>query len=470
MKKLFFFLFIFGHCFNSIAQSQQHLFILDASGSMWQKIGVEHKIAVAKKMMKNIVQALPAEDQAGLIAYGHQRKNDCNDIELLVPPGTLDRTVFIGKLDAINPQGKTPIANSIALALSVVKSINKPINIILISDGLETCEGNACELVKIAKAQGAKISLHVVGFGLEEKDLSPLECIAQAGGGQYFPANNEEELSAALNKSMEVQVLNGGFLSVKVTINGTPVDATVKAFKSGEAKETAVGRTYTGVETNPRILLLPEGNYELEVCAITLDGKPIQRIIDLNVKSKDTLQKVVDFTKGNFEILVTRNGALSDAVVILYHSGTQKVAAQTRSYKDAKNNPVSFQVLPGLYDVHVSSVEIDGKPEIRIEKQKLAGGSKVSLSHAWKSGELKVGARKGNEFVDATVGIYSKKSGINLAGGRTYQTATSNPKTFILEPGEYEIRLNAVKPAGLGKKTLFANVTEKGTVEVTGNW
>ncbi|MBK9108666.1 MAG: VWA domain-containing protein [Saprospiraceae bacterium] len=470
MKKIFFFLFYLGLNFSLFAQSQQNLFILDASGSMWQKLGEEYKIAVAKRMMKKIVQSLPDGAQTGLIVYGHQSKSDCNDIEMLVPLGPLDRTDFINKLDGINPKGKTPIANSIAKALDFIKSLNKPINIILISDGLETCEGNACELVKKAKAQGTKITLHVVGFGLEEKDLSPLECIAQAGGGQYFPANNEEELAAALKKSVEVPVLNGGYLSVNVALNGKPVDATVKVFRKGEAKETAFGRTYTGAETNPRIFLLPDGNYEVEVCAITLDGRPVQRIIDLKVTSNDTLQRVVDFTNGKFEILVTRNSVLSDAVVILYHSGTKKVAAQTRSYKDAKNNPVLFQVLPGLYDVQISSVEIDGKPEIRMEKHSLAGGAKVSLSHAWKSGELKVGARKGNELVDATVGIYSKKTGINLANGRTYQTANSNPKTFILEPGEYEIRLNAVKPAGLGKKTLLAKITESGSVEVTGSW
>ena len=216
--------------------------------------------------------------------------------------------------------------------------------------------------------------------------------------------------------------------------------------------------------------MLPAGDYEAEVSAITLDGNPVQRLAGLKVASNDTLRQVVDFAKGTFEILVTRNGALSDAVVLLYRSGTKEVAAQTRSYKDDRNNPVKFQVLPGLYDVSVRSVEIEGKPEIKMEKQVLAGGATVSLSHAWQSGELKVGARQGNALVDATVGVHLKKTGANVANGRTYQTASSNPKIFTLEPGEYEVRFNAVKPAGLGKKTMIATVTANGTVEVTGAW
>ncbi|MFN0034043.1 MAG: vWA domain-containing protein [Saprospiraceae bacterium] len=464
---------LLAFAFNLSSQTtptEQHLFILDCSGSMWQKIGEEHKITVAKRVMKNLVQSLPANAHAGLIAYGHNRKSDCDDIETLVPLAPLNKSAFSAKLDAINPQGKTPIAKSIAHALAVAKTAVAPVTIILVSDGLETCEGNACDLVKQARAQGTKTTLHVVGFGIEEHDLSPLECIAQAGGGQYFPANNAEELSGALEQTIEKPVLEAGLLSVKVTLEGKPVDATLKVFRKGETIETAIGRTYTGAETNPRILRLPAGTYDAEIAAITLDGKPVQKLADLKISANDTLRREIDFAKGSFEILVTRNGDLSDAVVRLYRSGTKETVTQTRSYKDAKNNPVKFQVLPGLYDVEISSVEIEGKPTARIEKQTLAGGTKISLAQHYKSGEIAVGARQGGSLVDATVGVYLKKTGVNIANGRTYQADTSNPKTFIVEPGEYEVRLNAVKPAGLGKKTLSVTVMQGGRATVTGEW
>jgi von Willebrand factor type A domain len=60
--------------------TQSVLFILDGSGSMWQKLDGEYKIVMAKSVMKNLVEKLPAGTRAGLIAYGHNRKSDCEDI------------------------------------------------------------------------------------------------------------------------------------------------------------------------------------------------------------------------------------------------------------------------------------------------------------------------------------------------------------------------------------------------------
>lgn len=448
----------------------QYAFILDASGSMWQKLDNEFKIVMAKTVMKDLVQKLPANARTAMIAYGHRSKTDCADIETLVSLAPLDKTALVGKINAINPQGRTPIAKSIQHTLNLLRNESQPVTIILISDGLETCEGNACELVKQAKKNGTKITVHVVGFGIEEQNIAALECIAQAGGGQYLPANNADELIKALDKSIEAPVLNGGYLSTRVTLEGKLVDATLKVFKKGESKEIAVGRTYARDETNPRVLLLPPGTYRAEVTAITLDGRPVQILEDLPIKAKDTLKQLLDFARGNFEILVTRNGVLSDAVIQLYQAGTKTIVTQTRSYDKATHNPVKLAVLPGTYDIEISSVEIEGKPAKQLLKQVLPVGQTNKLAHDYKSGELYVGARQGTNLVDATVSIVAKKGGKTVASGRTYQTASHNPKTFILEPGEYEVRFSPVKPAGLAKKTMNVNVAEKGKINITGEW
>jgi Ca-activated chloride channel family protein len=473
MKILIFYTCLFLFSYSLAAQendSNRYLFILDASGSMWQKIGNGHKIAIAKSVMKNLVLQLDNKASAGLIAYGHNQKDDCNDIETLVALAPLNQADFHAKLDAIDPKGKTPIAQSITHALALIRAVKDPVTIILVSDGLENCEGNACDLVRAAKAKGVKITLHVVGFGIAEQDLSQLECLAQAGGGQYFPADNAEDLADALEQSVEAPVLTGGYLSVKATIDNKLIDATIKVYPSGQKDPVASGRTYAGPETNPRTLLLAPGTYELEVAPVRMDGDPIQRLIGLTIAMNDTLFREVNFTKGNFEILVTRNAGLSDATVSLYKSGTKELVASTRTYQQPAHNPAKFAVLPGLYDVEIKSVEISGRPTLRMEKQMLAGGGLIKHSHDYKSGELKVGARQGAALVDATIGIYSKKTGESVAAGRTYLSDTSNPKTFILEPGEYEVRLVSVKPAGLGKKTLTASVKEKGSITITGEW
>lgn len=446
------------------------LFILDASGSMWQKLDKEFRIVTAKTVMKNLAGKLPAGTRAGLIAYGHSRKDDCNDIETLVPLALLDKAAFAAKLEALNPMGKTPIAKSIMQALALIRSETAPITIILVSDGLETCEGDACDLVQKAKAQGVKITMHVVGFGMEEKDLSALECIAQAGGGQYFPANNADELTIALDQTVAPPPVGGGYLSVKVTSEGKLLDGSVNVFKKGEKKPFVGARTYEKTTTNPRLLLLPPGTYDVEVVAVRLDGKPTQMFKTLTIAAEDTLRKDVDFSQGTMKILVTRNGELSDATVTIFRAGTKERVAGGRSYKSAEHNPAVFRILPGQYDIELGSVEISDRPEMRFENKTLESGGIIEVAHDFKSGELKIGAQKDGALIDAGIQVISKKTNKSVAGGRTYVSSSSNPKTLIVEPGEYRIELSPVKPAGLAKKTFDVTLKAQETIERTGDW
>jgi len=473
MKKNFFLSLLLLCCFCQInaqsATSSNVLFVLDASGSMWQKLEGEFKIATAKTVMQKLVDGLPAQTRVGLIVYGHNRKSDCKDIETLLSINTLDKKAFAEKLNALNPQGMTPIAKSLEHALALIEKETGSITCVLVSDGLETCEGNACELVRQAKAKGVKITVHVVGFGLAEKDLSALECIAQAGGGQYLPANNADELIKALEKTIEQPPVGGGYMSVKVTLEGKPLDALLKVFKKGETKEIALGRTYEGPATNPRVMLLPAGTYELRVEPIRMDGNPRQTFKDLTIKGNDTLVQVVDFAQGLVEILVTRNGALSDALVTLYKSGTRESVTQTRSYRQATHNPTKLKVLPGAYDVEIKAVEIAGDPIFRIENQQLSNTT-LSLKYDFVSGELSIGALKSGELIDCTVNVFSKKSSKSVGAGRTYTAATSNPKSFTLEPGSYRVEIQPVKHKDLQKKTIEVEVKAGETVARTLEW
>lgn len=473
MKKHIFFscLFLYFFCAANAqsATSSNVLFILDASGSMWQKLEGEFKISTAKTVLQKLVDGLPSDTRAGLIAYGHNRKSDCKDIETLLPISTLDKKAFAEKLSGLNPQGMTPIAKSLEHALAIIQKETETVTCILVSDGLETCEGNACELVRQAKDKGTKITVHVIGFGLAEKDLSALECIAQAGGGQYLPANNANELSKALEKTVEQPPVGGGYISVKTTLEGKPMDAIVKIFKKGESKELAAGRTYEGPATNPRIMLLPAGKYDLHVEAIKLDGNPKQVFKDQVVKGNDTLVQIVDFAQGAVEVLVTRNGDLSDAIIILYKAGTREAETQSRSYRNVTHNPAQFKVSPGAYDVEIKALEIAGDPIFRIENQQL-GGTPLSLKHDFSSGELRIGALRGGQMIDCVVNVYSQKTGKEVVGGRTYTNEKSNPKSFTLEAGKYRVEIKPVKDKDLQKKTLEVEVKVGDAVTKTAEW
>ncbi|MCK4306123.1 MAG: VWA domain-containing protein, partial [Candidatus Eisenbacteria sp.] len=193
------------------------MFILDGSGSMWgrigeetrrvgqetKRVGEETKIEVARRVMAHIVPALPGEVKVGLTVYGHREKGNCNDVEILIPAGSDDRDALLEAVQGINPKGKTPIARSIQMVTETLKSKEEETTIILVSDGKETCDDDPCGAVAALKSTGIKFVLHVVGFGVGEAEQEQLACLAQAGGGTYFGAEDADALLAAMESVKE---------------------------------------------------------------------------------------------------------------------------------------------------------------------------------------------------------------------------------------------------------------------------
>jgi hypothetical protein len=187
------------HSTSAASAGTNVLFILDGSGSMWGRLDNVEKIVIAKKRMVELVQELEGVNM-GLIVYGHRRKGDCDDIEMMVPLGAGNKEAVIQQIQSINPKGKTPITKSIQLAAQHLETIEEETEIVLVSDGLETCEGDPCAYVKTLKQKGIKFTLDVVGFDVSDEEREQLECIAKAGGGRYFTAQNTMQLKEAFTE------------------------------------------------------------------------------------------------------------------------------------------------------------------------------------------------------------------------------------------------------------------------------
>ena len=182
------------------------MIILDGSGSMWGKAGGEAKIEAAKNVLKELVPSLPEEVRLGLTVYGHRWKGRCDDIEVIIPAGGNDRALLLEKVSAINPKGKTPIADSIKLVVNGLKPKENETTIILVSDGLETCNPDPCGVVRELKKTGIKFILHVVGFDVSAQEKEQFSCLAEAGGGVYYSAGNAGDLFSAF-QSMQREVV-----------------------------------------------------------------------------------------------------------------------------------------------------------------------------------------------------------------------------------------------------------------------
>lgn len=179
--------------------SSDLLFVLDCSGSMWERVDGQPKILIAKNVLTDLLGEVPDSNRLGLLAYGHRKKGDCEDIALISAMGSSSQDV-IQQLSTLNARGKTPIEKAFIQAFETLAGQDSDQTVVLISDGIETCGGDPCSYIKTANARGIELKIHVVGFQVSGPAAEQLQCIAKAGNGGYFSAGNTIELKNALQQ------------------------------------------------------------------------------------------------------------------------------------------------------------------------------------------------------------------------------------------------------------------------------
>jgi hypothetical protein len=204
--------------------------IMDASNSMWGQIAGEAKITIARKVLAETIRSLPETMNVGLRVYGHRYAlNDskaCTDTELLVPIGPVDKKSLIDTVTKIQLKGKTPLVHSV---LEAVKDFEKIPNgsIVLVTDGIESCNGDIKSIAPAIKAAGLELKVHIVGFDIKEAEgREELESIARSTGGRYVDAASADELMGALGQTLKLEYVvldSSGKEVARGTVGGGPV-------------------------------------------------------------------------------------------------------------------------------------------------------------------------------------------------------------------------------------------------------
>ena len=226
--------------------------IFDASNSMWGQIGGEAKITIARKVLTQIIGALPDSQSVGLRVYGHRYGlNDpkaCTDTELLIPIGPIAKAQLIDTVNKIQLKGKTPLVLSLLEAITDFEKIANG-SVILITDGIESCNGDIKSIAPAIKKSGLELKVHIVGFDIKEKESrAQLESIAKSTDGMYLDAQNAGELMSALEQTLRVeyQVLDEkGQEVVRGTVGGDEVKLkggtyTVRILLAPQSLETKI--------------------------------------------------------------------------------------------------------------------------------------------------------------------------------------------------------------------------------------
>jgi Mg-chelatase subunit ChlD len=180
-----------------IGRPDNILIILDTSGSMNSRMSGESRMNIAKKILKKYINALPGSMRVGLVIYGKSRCGD-RSIELIAPIGKMSRDKMLKKITALRPRGLTPIAMTLKKSVEYFSGFEKDNNnLILISDGMESCRGNPVQAIIDLKETKADPEVTVIGLGVDRRTRKQLAAIASSSGGKYSDVKSEGDFVKA---------------------------------------------------------------------------------------------------------------------------------------------------------------------------------------------------------------------------------------------------------------------------------
>ncbi|WP_102110092.1 VWA domain-containing protein [Oceaniglobus roseus] len=252
------------------------ILVLDGSGSMWGQVDGVNKIVIAREVVGRILQDLPEDRNLGLTVYGHRSRGDCTDIETMVAPAPGTKGAIAAAVNGVNPRGKTPMTDAVIAAAEALRYTEEAATVILVSDGIETCNPDPCAAARALEQAGIDFTAHVIGFDVtDDAALGQMQCIAEETGGTFRTAANAGELAEALTTVAAAPARTSATETPSVTASvtlravlgdesgallGDPVEWTVAAGDRTLAEERS---------GNPLALDLAPGRYAVRADSLT---------------------------------------------------------------------------------------------------------------------------------------------------------------------------------------------------------
>ncbi len=392
-------------------------FLFDASQSMYGRWQSGAKIDVAKKLMIQLLDSLRYIDniELALRVYGHLKQfppQDCDDTRLEVPftKGNISQMQQV--LKSIVPKGTTPIARSLELCGNDFPQNPSRNIIILITDGIEECNGDPCAISLALQKKGIFLKPFVIGLGLDPALKKTFECV-----GRYFDAANEAMFENALNIVIS-QALNNTTLQVNL------LDENLKP------TETNVNMTFydsfTGqIKYNFIHTLNSKGNPD----TVVIDPLPIYNFVVHTIPpvSKDSIvltpgkHTIVGIEAPQGDLLLKFDGAAE----------YKKVQAIVRMQNDMKTLNVQDFNTHERYIVGKYDLEILTTPRIYLENVDIAQSKTTTLSIPRPGIVTLISSNQGYGSIytienDKLKWVYNMDDNINK-------------ETVIMQPGRYKV-------------------------------
>lgn len=280
------------------------ILIMDSSGSMNADVGNgQPKIAVAKRAIEKLADAIPPKAPTGLEIYGARypntdKRHGCRDIQVVLPVARHTPAEIKAKVRAYKAKGFTPIGRALETAARALPPGGER-TIVLVSDGIDSCAPpDPCAVARRLAARGLKLKIEAVGFQVDASARKQLRCIARVTGGVYRDATADtlgNELAATFTRALRLYhvvgaPIHGGPTYAQATrvAPGQYVDMITQGQERWYEVPVAVGQAVLAAATIVPRGPLPKGLFNGYMSAALLDAPDsqvdsgLEQLSDLN--------------------------------------------------------------------------------------------------------------------------------------------------------------------------------------------
>ncbi|MED4017969.1 vWA domain-containing protein [Sutcliffiella cohnii] len=284
---------------GEVVEGESYSYILlDASSSMLLDSQGRQRMDIAREAVESFAKTIGETSQVSLVAFGHKgdqsnggKELSCAGIEEVYPLGSYDGESFHEAVSSVEAKGWTPLAAAIEKANELSTKVTGNITIYIVSDGVETCDGDPVKAAKsfVESNNDENRTVNIIGFQVDQDAEKQLAEVADAGNGKYFSANNGEELLSTIEYEWLPSLLELAWAPINLAPDGWEVFRKVEEVSTLSNHWTAAimrenHRLRTGV-----IILENEGNISSEIIGQVkelLDARE-QQLNSLNVELRE---------------------------------------------------------------------------------------------------------------------------------------------------------------------------------------
>ncbi len=336
------------------------ILVMDGSGSMWGQIDGTAKITIAQQVVSSLLEEFPADQGLGLTVYGHRERGNCTDIETIVAPAPGTIGDIVTAVNGIKPLGKTPMTDAVIAAAEALRYTEDSATVILVSDGVETCNPDPCAAARLLEEAGIDFTAHVIGFDVNDPEaLAQMQCIAEETGGQFLTAANASELDLAMTAMvMEPATVSGTFEARIGTADGPLVEDPIIWDIISEAAQIA-----DDTQGNPLTLDVSEGTYQATAYRIVDEAEAEVEVtiagsgdVTVTVIFPETLPTATisapESAPAGSIIAVDWTGPNRDGDQIIITQQDDRIPRTTARTSGGNPTEIILPPTPGNYEVH----------------------------------------------------------------------------------------------------------------------